>query len=787
MSLRSWFWLIAVACFGLALARVGWREYQASDSEKTVLTLLEWGDHFETAILRGICDDFERVHRGVRVQVIQSPDYDGKLFTMASSGSPPDVFYVPDDNLSIWADVGLLAPLDQHIAMADAQDGPAWRSDIHPGLMRWFRWDGSRHGQGPLYAIPFWHSGQVMYVNTDLFAKAGLTVPWNGWTWDEWEDACSRITALSPPTGSSERIWGGMLTSDQYGLLTTVTNQGGRLFGGADDRDDSLIALDEPAGMAALERIRRTRFVSRSVYSPPSLGVSTQGGTGAGLDFGSGRVGILGPARYGQSLSLERDQVKFGWDIVPTPHPKRQITSVDVGIAWAMAAKTRHPDLTFALLRHVSGPDAQRRFAAAGLAIPARSSAFPAVLERPGRPAHLETAITATNAAIIPHWPQQKIFLLRFFNQLDAALKFDLSTPAQAVSELRRLWDIDRSSPLHRASGTAMPWYLVTAVGGLAIASSSVVWLWWWRRKLHRAGRHQRTEAWQGLLFISPWAMGFVFLTLVPMGLSVVLVFAQWSPLTDLTDARWIGLANLTMLIHDSDVAHSLAVTAWYTVLAVPATQILALALALALSGDGWWTGCLRTTVFMTSLIGSVVVAALALWLFNNESGLLNAALRPLLSPMGLQPPDWLTRDATVWGIPALVLLSLWGVGSALVINIAALRGVSAELYEAARLDGAGAWRRFKDVTLPAISPVLQFNVIMAIVGSFQVFTLAYLVRTTGDSTRVIGLMIYDVGFAWQHMGYASALAWLLFAITAAITIVGLHLTRRMVHYEALR
>ena len=181
-------------------------------------------------------------------------------------------------------------------------------------------------------------------------------------------------------------------------------------------------------------------------------------------------------------------------------------------------------------------------------------------------------------------------------------------------------------------------------------------------------------------------------------------------------------------------------------------------------------------------------VAVLWRWVFDGDSGLAKALLDPLLEPLGLTSPDWFGNDAGTYGVPAFAIMNLWMVGGSMMIYLAGLQGIPKELHEAAELDGAGAWQRFRRVTLPMLSPVLVFNGVMAVIGSFQVFTQAFVMTRgePGDLTRFYVLYLYNQAFDFYEMGYASAMAWILLVVVLVLTGIFLRGSRRHVHYEGM-
>jgi multiple sugar transport system permease protein len=284
------------------------------------------------------------------------------------------------------------------------------------------------------------------------------------------------------------------------------------------------------------------------------------------------------------------------------------------------------------------------------------------------------------------------------------------------------------------------------------------------------------------LLFLSPWIVGFLVFTLWPV------LYSAYLSLTDydvINDPRFIGLENYRDMAADPKIALALTNTVVYTVLAVPLHVAGALGLALLLERAGRSSGFFRTTFFLPKMTPPVAVGVLVLLLFNGQNGLVNEAL----GAVGIQGPYWTTDQA--WIKPALVLMSMWTIGSTVIILLAALRQVPAELYDAARVDGAGFWRRTFAVTVPMISGTLFFVVVVNTIAAFQMFTEAYTAffgsgNTTYANEAALFYVIYlfQQGFENLNMGYASAMAWLLFVIILAVTLVQLAVSKRVVYYE---
>lgn len=303
--------------------------------------------------------------------------------------------------------------------------------------------------------------------------------------------------------------------------------------------------------------------------------------------------------------------------------------------------------------------------------------------------------------------------------------------------------------------------------------------------------RHTRENV-TGYLFASPWLIGFFALTLGPMVLSLLFSLIQWDGISVKT-IRWAGFDNYSRAAGDPDVHTALVNTAYYSFVSVPLSLAVALGLAMLLNQRIRGLAIFRTIFYMPSVIGGVATIMMWLWVFNPDYGLLNGALRNgcnLLAALGIDSartwelPKWLMSDR--WAMPSLILMNLWGAGASMLIFLAALQNVPDSLYEAADLDGAGRWRKFLHITVPQISPAIFFNLVMGIIGSFQVFTQSFLMTGGGPNKATLFYVLYLYNKAFQdfEIGYASALAWILFVIIMFFTLLVLRSSKLWVYYE---
>lgn len=287
----------------------------------------------------------------------------------------------------------------------------------------------------------------------------------------------------------------------------------------------------------------------------------------------------------------------------------------------------------------------------------------------------------------------------------------------------------------------------------------------------------RRREGMAGFMFALPWLFGLLAFMFYPLLMSFYYSFCDYSVLKP---AVWVGGDNYSELFRDEVFWKTVKNTLFYASISLPLTMILGIGLAMLLNTNVKGMTVYRTIFFIPSLVPMVSLAMLWLWIFNGDYGVINTGL----ASIGIKGPNWLSDVA--WTKPALILLSLWGVGNAMLIYLASLQDVPTSLLEAAELDGANVWHKTRNVTLPMISPVIQFNMVMGIIGSLQVFAVPFVMFPGGipaRSTYFYSTYIYDNAFKYSRMGYASAMGWILFVVILILTLVALKLSNKHVHY----
>lgn len=296
-----------------------------------------------------------------------------------------------------------------------------------------------------------------------------------------------------------------------------------------------------------------------------------------------------------------------------------------------------------------------------------------------------------------------------------------------------------------------------------------------------RSLRHGRTrEAIHAYVFMLPTIIGLLVFLIGPIVVSLYLSFTNYDLLSQ---AQWIGLGNYTELFQDDLFWQALRVSAIYSVVSVPLGLMLALFAAVLLNQKMRGITVFRSIYYLPTVISGVGVAMLWRWMFNGQYGIINA----LLGYAGIAGPSWITDER--WALPALIIASLWGIGGTMLIFLAGLQGIPAELYEAAEIDGAGRFRQFRAITVPLISHVTFFNLVLGIIGALQNFTDAFVITGGGpnNATLFLTVYLYRNAFQYLNMGYASAVAWVLFLIVLVLTLAVFRSSPLWVYYETER
>jgi multiple sugar transport system permease protein len=794
---RAVWWRAALAALVLSLAAF------ASAQERVQLRLMLWEGDQALRTLRQVVADFERAHPNidVRIENVHFGAYFQRLLAQYAAHVAPDVVAMGTSEFLRFAERGALEPLDDLIARTPGFD----LGEYYPQIV-----EASKYG-GRLYLLPRDIAPKgLIYFNKRAFDEAGIPYPDGSWTWDfqprpELRERCFTwvVQQLTKTDERGRKRWG--FTPGWPGVFveTLVLSSGGRFV----DRlqNPTRLLYDDPRVIRAFQFAADLSFKHGWVPTPTEI-VSVMQTTSLQL-FIQGRTAMFQSGIW--DTPIIRPALRpgtpefFEWDITLAPAFRDGTRAFTTGgTGYSIMRGTRHREEAWKLIRWLSGEPGMTALARAGLAQPAirRLALSDAWLPGPDTPIDQRFPANriVTDEAIpyvvfepaADYWGELfgivQAEMDRIFNGTATAEEALLAGNARANARLATILREERLPRYNWIAGWAL---------GLAGVAALVAWIFWpdRRRRRTRQERHESRTAW---VFLSPWIIGMIALTLGPMLLSLLMSFAEWDIIQP---AQWRGAGNYAEALHDDPRFWvSLRVTALYTLFAVPLGIVGALILALLLNVKVRGIAFYRTMFYLPALASTVAASLIWMRIFQPEGGLLNrviygedgqgnflglASLLANFVPPG-QQANWLGLEQLA--LPALIIMSLWGVGAGMVILLAGLQGIPHHYYEAATLDGAGPWQRFRAVTFPLLTPALFFSLITGVIGSFQVFTQAFVMTAGGpnNATRFYMLHLYETAFGGLRMGYASALAWILFLVILVFTAIQFTLNR-FVYYEA--
>lgn len=768
---------------------------QGCGKEKKETQLLVWGLG-EGEHMMGIyaaMDVFERQHPGVRVvrSTAGRQLNPQKLMSAIAGGVAPDVIHQDRFTISGWASRDAFMPLDPFIARDRDKPYAVRKEDYYPAC-----WEEAVY-QGKVYALPYGADARALYYNKALLREAGFV------------DAKGEVI---PPTSWDDLI--------QYNQKLTTTNERGELlrigfsplFGpagfylyGWQNGGDYMNPQGTRCTLDDLKIVEALQWIVNyydAVGGRPKIKTFEAIGflSGAMDPFLIGRMPMVVDGDWKLSnIARYKPDMEFG--VMPVPPPKGMPSITwSGGFSFAIPVGCRHPELAWELINWMVSPEAweirtqvQLRFnQSRGVTyVPALSSNLKAnemiqekfVDNNPGLSENLKIGYRM----FVDLMPRSKFRPVtpvgqKLWDEHSRAAEFATYHRMTAQEALRRgrqevQKELDRLLRTTKEVGKPIRWgnvaltLLVPIMLGLAFLSYR-------HRRLFRMGEQRRREMWAGFLCISPWAVGFLVFTAGPLVASIILSFADYDVLHP---ATWMGLKNYGELLTDDPMFWKSLGNTLYMLLGVPLSMAVSLGLALLLNAKVKGMTVYRTVFYLPAIVPVVASSILWIWVLQPSSGLLNSLLRML----GMSGPLWLQSPA--WSKPSIILMGLWGAGGGMIIWLAGLKGIPQHLYESAEIDGANWWAKFWHITIPMLTPYIFFNLIMGIIGHLQIFTQAYIMTEGGpvDSTLFYVYYLFNNAFQYFKMGYASAMAWILFIIILALTLFQLKLAPRWVYYEA--
>lgn len=732
----------------------------------------KWGGAEKNA-MQAVVDDFNSSQSRIFVEFMSISDIVQKTLLATAGGIPPDLAGIWAANVVEFADKGALHPLDElargTIVNRDRYLPVYWNMGVY---------------KDRLWGVPSTPATTGLYWNKSLFRAAGLDPERPPRTIAELDEYAQKLTKVE--NGRIAQI-GFMPAEPRWWPFFWVNFFGGRLWDG-----DGRITLDDPGNVRAFEWIQSY---------PKRYGVAALQDLSSGFgDFASPQdpflSGKLAMIFQGVWLANYIHQLAPGLDFGAAPFPALRaggppVTYVDSDMV-VIPRGAKHVAEAFEFLTFLSRQSSLEKLNLGQQKnSPLRevSDAFFANHKHPY--IHLFQDLASSPGGVgqpkMSLWWEYRREIETVFQRVWLMQATPEEALAHGNARMQKAWDQARARqglPTWRWL-SVVPFLLMglTVVSLVALVAVRRLRA---RRRMAAAGAaggatsvRSNLSVRRGLLFFSPWGIGLAAFLAYPVMASLVYSFCDYSVLTP---PRWVGLANFVDLFTDEVFWISLKNTLFYVVLALPLGLIFSFFAALMLDAGTRASGIYRTLVFLPSLTPIVASAITWMWIFNSQAGVLNHLLGKLTFGL-LGPVPWLSDPHTA--LPSLVLMSFWSVGQVVIILLAAMQDVPTALYEAADLDGAGWWRKVWHITVPLTSPVIFFNAIIGIIGGLQLFTQPYLMTEGGPAraTLTYTMRLYQNAFTFLRMGYASAMAWILFLVILGLTAAAIRVSRSRVHY----
>lgn len=779
LSLRSVAWLV-----GLVLLFVLWIYLERPPEQPpntTLLRVVVFSGERDQVFWRLIKKGFQEKNPDIHLQFIKAAEGD-KVGTMIAGGDAPDIVN-PGAGEQFWyyTDANVLRDLTPYLTEEDKKD---LENDFFPVARE------SMIKDGKYYALPWNLIPFILFYNKTLFERYNVPFPDETWTWDDYESAAKKLTKDVDGDGFPD-IFGANFAQWQDGYYNWFYQNGGSVIG----PDGKSITFNTPEIVEAIRFIHKLSRVDNVMANQKNQPKNVGGSL-----FAANRQAMIGPTGsfYIPQFRGE-DYRQLDWDIAPLPMGRTgKRAAVAATSGWGVTVQSKHPEEAFRLVKYLCGPEGQAALAESALFVPARRSVATNMdlMNPTGKPEHMRSVIHAVenDYAFVPpytgrKWGEFQQYLNEKLNDFVFGVPDEGDTPETVAKAIQARGDQLLAEERLQRAGTPLPVGTLKTIG--TVLALLVLALWANRVRLEaKRSRHRAREQWIGYAAIAPWLVGFLVFAAGPILFSVLLSLCRWNNLAPPAQARFIGLDNYQYLMSGSDeyFVKSLWVTAKYTFWAVPLGLVAGLILALFMNSKIRGINVYRTVYYLPAVLPGIATTMLWFLMFK-QNGILNYLLGGWTGIDYHTMPDWLGDP--VWTIPAILVMGLWGVGGGMMIYLAGLQNIPTELYNAAEVDGAGIWSKFRHVTLPMLSPVLFFNLVMGIIGTFQVFGSAFVLFGTGggpkQSALFYGLYLYRKAFELFDIGMGAALAWILFVIILAFTMLIFKSSSMWVYYEGTK
>ncbi|MCE9559650.1 MAG: extracellular solute-binding protein [Armatimonadetes bacterium] len=777
--------------------------------EPVTLRFVVWDGDEGLRVIRKVIDSFEASHPGIKVKLENVPYgmFTQKLLAQYAANVAPDVVMMEPPFFQRFAKRNLLLPLEQFYG-----DVPGFKiEDYYKPIRKTLSYENK------LYVLPRDIAPiGLIYYNKRLFDEAGIPHPDGTWSWSfeprpklREKDFTWCMEQLTKKNSKGKVTqWGFVPGWMMAWTDVAVFSQGLRYVD--NDENPTKLNFTDPQMVKTFQWVADITNQKHWIPSPQEVTSVLQ--SSSSMLFLQQKAamfqsGIWEVPNFRKAL-VPGAKDFFEWDITLAPGFADPVTGTTKraaptgGSGYGIVSTTPHPKESWLLLQYMAGEPGMQEMARAGLAQPAIQrlavsqpwippSDAPRVERYPASRILTDKAVeSVVFAPTADYWPEVKGLVESKFDIIfnGSVSAKDGLTEGQKNAE-QRLVQILKQQDLPAVNWTA------GAIGGTLLIAGIVALVYWPDRKW-KMTRRERQENRAAYWFLTPWLIGIVVFTLGPMVLSLIMSLADWDIITP---AKWRGAGNFSEAVSgDPRFWKSISVTGIYSAISVPLGILVSLGLALLLNTKVKGIALFRTCFYLPSLASAVASALIWRKIFQGEGGMLNYVLYGsngqgnflgiphLLSNItgSTEPANWLGHEKLA--LPAFTIMSIWGAGGGMIILLAGLQGIPQHYYEAAKLDGAGPWRVFRNVTFPLLTPSLFFTLITGVIGSFQTFTSAFVMTSGGpnDATRFYILHLYDQAFGNLRMGYASALAWILFLITLGFTFAQWRLNK-YVFYES--
>lgn len=790
---------------------------RASDGRREIIA---WGLTYLGEDIHTLVHQFEKENPDYKVIISASAERDTtsdaqRLLSAVAGGVPPDVVFFNRSATGEWASRNALSDLTPLLESQSADDAYRIRLDeLYPWALAEASYQAPGAAQASIFGIPLTADIRVLYLNAQALRDAGL-VDANGnplppRTWEELREYAKKLTIYRTPGEQASGIARlGFAPGLAAGFGNSFLYLWGWQAGGSLLSPDGLrVTFDTP------EIVRALRFLvdlHDDVGGAAQVAAFQQNTAGLEMDpFLRGAMAMRIDNDWFMRVMIALFKPDMDFIVAPAPLPADRFAAGEKPLTWAGGFSLVIPETSknkqgaFRLIQYITSERGTRllergkreRAEAEGRLYLPEGLANRVVYEK----------LVQESVFDNPRMPQPFKHAYEVLRELMLTTRFRPVTPVgqllwnqqrRAIEDaIRHRYDEDAkrlgldpvqlalqraAEPVQRQLDDVLrpptgrvvrwwPWFV-----GYLILITALLLL------IVIAGRNRRayrkSEVAAAMMFASPWIIGMILLVGGPIVFSIVLAFTRYDVLSP---ARYTGLENFRDLLADPIFYKSIANTA-FMLIRVPLGMLVGLGIAMLLDRAIRGIGFYRTAMFMPAIVPMVAASLLWMWIFNPTIGPINGVLGAIRLPQ----PLWLSDPN--WSKPALIIMSLWTAGASMIIWLAGLQSIPPQLYEAASIDGAGPWRRFWNITIPMLSPYILFNAIVGVIATMQIFGEAYIMTPDGrpaDSTMVYAYHLFKQAFQYFRMGYASALAWILFVMVLALTILQLWAGRKWVHYE---